>query len=155
MTDRELAGCARLGQQADPPHMIQPPGCNYTPDEVGRMLGNRVVQPHYAAWLVRKALLNIGLIDAEAARQQHAADQATIAALREELNRRAPSSGGDAVEQLTESEKDVALGQAVEFAEYVERQAKGAMRDAANRFLSLPYALEIAARLDAAHLANP
>lgn len=65
------------------------------------------------------------------------------------------SAGANAVEQLDESEKDVALGQAVEFAEYVERQAKGAMRDAAKRFLSLPYALEIAARLDAAHIANP
>ena len=56
----------------------------------------------------------------------------------------------EAVEQLTESEKDVALGQAVEFAEYVERQAKGTMRDAAKRFLSLPYSQEIAARLAAA-----
>lgn len=28
----------------------------YTPEEVGRMLGNRVVQPHYAACLVRKAI---------------------------------------------------------------------------------------------------
>jgi hypothetical protein len=46
----------RLGQQASPPFMISPPGCNFTPDEVGRMLANRVVQPHYAEWLVRKAL---------------------------------------------------------------------------------------------------
>lgn len=50
-------------------------------------------------------------------------------------------------EQLSESEKDVALAQAVEFAEYVERQAKGAMVDAAKRFLSLPYAQELAKRL--------
>lgn len=53
----------------------------------------------------------------------------------------------ETVEALTESDKDVALGQAVEFAAYVERQAKGTMRDAAKRFLSLPYAQEIAARL--------
>jgi len=48
---------------------------------------------------------------------------------------------------LTEAEKDVALGQAVEFAAYVERQAKGAMMDAAKRFLSLPYAQDLAARI--------
>lgn len=51
------------------------------------------------------------------------------------------------MEQLSESEKDVALGQAVELATYVERQAKGEMVKAAKRFLSLPYAQEIAARL--------
>lgn len=50
-------------------------------------------------------------------------------------------------EQLSESDKDVALAQAVEFADYVERQAKGAMVDAAKRFLSLPYAQELAKRL--------
>lgn len=50
-------------------------------------------------------------------------------------------------EQLSESEKDVALAQAVELAEYVERQAKGAMVDAAKRFLSLPYAQELGKRL--------
>lgn len=50
-------------------------------------------------------------------------------------------------EALNESDKDVALAQAVEFAEYVERQAKGAMVDAAKRFLSLPYAQELAKRL--------
>ncbi|HEL4660780.1 TPA: hypothetical protein UN036_000056 [Stenotrophomonas maltophilia] len=52
-------------------------------------------------------------------------------------------------EQLSESEKDVALAQAVEFAEYVERQAKGAMVAAAKRFLSLPYAQELSKRLAA------
>lgn len=46
----------RLGQQASPPYGIIPMGCNFTPDEVGRMLANRVVQPHYAAWLVHKVL---------------------------------------------------------------------------------------------------
>lgn len=50
-------------------------------------------------------------------------------------------------EQLSESDKDVALAQAVEFAEYVELKAKGAMVDAAKRFLSLPYAQELAKRL--------
>lgn len=50
-------------------------------------------------------------------------------------------------EQLSESDKDVALAQAVEFADYVERQAKGAMVDAAKRFLSLPYAQELVKRL--------
>lgn len=54
-----------------------------------------------------------------------------------------PPEGG----ALSESDKDVALAQAVEFAEYVERQAKGAMVDAAKRFLSLPYAQELAKRL--------
>lgn len=53
------------------------------------------------------------------------------------------------IEQLSESEKDVALAQAVTFAEYVERQAKGAMVDAAKRFLSLPYSKELAERLAA------
>lgn len=46
----------RLGQLAEPPYLIQPPGCRYTPREVGRMLANRVVQPHYAEWLVHKAI---------------------------------------------------------------------------------------------------
>lgn len=50
-------------------------------------------------------------------------------------------------EPLSESEKDIALAQAVELAEYVERQAKGAMVDAAKRFLSLPYAQELGKRL--------
>lgn len=46
----------RLGQLAEPPYLIQPSGCRYTPQEVGRMLANRVVQPHYAEWLVHKAI---------------------------------------------------------------------------------------------------
>ncbi|MFA8515762.1 hypothetical protein [Xanthomonas campestris] len=46
----------RLGQQAEPPHLVQPAACRYTPEEVGRMLANRVVHPHYAAWLVRRAI---------------------------------------------------------------------------------------------------
>ncbi len=50
-------------------------------------------------------------------------------------------------EEPSESDKDIAVAQAVEFAEYVERQAKGTMRDAAKRFLSLPYSQEIARRL--------
>lgn len=50
-------------------------------------------------------------------------------------------------ETLTESEKEVALAQAVEFADYVERPARGAMCDAAKRFLSLPYALGLASRI--------
>jgi hypothetical protein len=50
-------------------------------------------------------------------------------------------------EQLSESDKDVALAQAVEFAEYVERQAKGEMVKAAHKFLSLPYSQQIKARL--------
>jgi hypothetical protein len=41
----------------------------------------------------------------------------------------------------------IAVAQAVEFAEYVESHAKGAMVQAARRFLSLPYAQEIATRL--------
>ncbi len=48
---------------------------------------------------------------------------------------------------LPESDRDAAVAQAVEFATYVERQAKGAMVDAAKRFLSLPYSVEIAGRL--------
>lgn len=60
MSGSENKPVPRLGQQADPPFMIQPPGCRFTPDEVGRMLGNRVVQPHYAAWLVRKAIEEAG-----------------------------------------------------------------------------------------------
>lgn len=45
------------------------------------------------------------------------------------------------------AEMEVALAQAVEFAEYVEMAAKGAMAERARHFLSLPYAQEIAARL--------
>lgn len=60
-------------------------------------------------------------------------------------------------EPLSESEKDIALAQAVELAEYVERQAKGAMVDAAKRFLSLPYAQELGKRLTPpeGHVAAP
>lgn len=50
-------------------------------------------------------------------------------------------------EGLSDTEKNVALAQAVEFAEYVERQAKGAMREAARRFLSLPYSQGVEKRL--------
>ena len=48
---------------------------------------------------------------------------------------------------LCPADKDIAVAQAVEFAQYVEQQAKGAMRDAAVQFLSLPYSQEIAERL--------
>ena len=45
------------------------------------------------------------------------------------------------------AELEVAVAQAVEFAEYVEQAAKGAMAERARHFLSLPYAKELAARL--------
>lgn len=54
------------------------------------------------------------------------------------------------VETLSESDKEVALAQAVELAQYVEKQAKGGMREAAARFLSLSYAQDVAKRLRAA-----
>lgn len=44
-------------------------------------------------------------------------------------------------------EIEVAVAQAVEFAEYVEGAAKGAMVERARHFLSLPYAQELAVRL--------
>ena len=72
-----------------------------------------------------------------------AVDVAEIAQRRADRTALTPPEG----EQLSESDKDVALAQAVEFADYVERQAKGAMVDAAKRFLSLPYAQELAKRL--------
>lgn len=50
-------------------------------------------------------------------------------------------------------EMDVAVAQAVEFAEYVEQHAKGKMEEAARRFLSLPYAQDVAARLKAGNAA--
>lgn len=50
-------------------------------------------------------------------------------------------------ERLDDSEKDVAIAQAVEFAEYVERQAKGSMQNSATHFLSLPYSQDVANRL--------
>lgn len=53
-------------------------------------------------------------------------------------------------ETLSESDKDVALAQAVEFAEYVSGAAKGAMVERAKHFLSLPYAQELAKRIAAA-----
>lgn len=55
-----------------------------------------------------------------------------------------------AVEELPPDDKETALGQAVELAQYVERQAKGSMRDEAARFLSLPYAQDVDKRLRAA-----
>lgn len=51
------------------------------------------------------------------------------------------------VEALSESDKEVALAQAVELAQYVEKQAKGGMREAAARFLSLSYAQDVAKRI--------
>lgn len=42
---------------------------------------------------------------------------------------------------------EVAVAQAVEFAEYVESHAKGTMVEAAKRFLSQPFAEELRARL--------
>jgi hypothetical protein len=50
-------------------------------------------------------------------------------------------------EELTESDKDVAIAQAVEFAQYVSDAAKGSMVERARHFLSVPYAQQIAARL--------
>lgn len=58
-------------------------------------------------------------------------------------------------EILTPDEKETALAQAVELAGYVEQQAKGAMRDAAARFLSLPYAKNVGARLASADILMP
>jgi hypothetical protein len=52
-----------------------------------------------------------------------------------------------APEHLSDTDKEIALAQACELASYVERQAKGAMVEAARRFLSLPYAQQVAARL--------
>jgi len=45
------------------------------------------------------------------------------------------------------SEQEIAVAQAVEFAQYVEEHAKGKMSDAARRFLSLPYAQDLANRI--------
>jgi hypothetical protein len=53
------------------------------------------------------------------------------------------------MEHLSETDKDVAIAQAVEFAQYVETHAKGGMEKAAKRFLSLLYSQEIAKRLAA------
>lgn len=49
--------------------------------------------------------------------------------------------------ELAEREPEVSVAQAVEFAECVERQAKGAMVEAARKFLSVPYAQELRAKL--------
>lgn len=91
---------------------------------------------HHDAELNEIAMTFLGIRDAQ--KKASAYRGASLAA---------QPAAGDVVEALTESEKDVALGQAVEFAEYVERQAKGTMREAAKRFLSLPYSQEIAKRL--------
>jgi len=63
--------------------------------------------------------------------------------------RAAGAEGVAALEQLSEPEKDIALAQAVTFAEYVSDHAKGSMVEAAKRFLSLDYSKQIAARLAA------
>lgn len=57
----------------------------------------------------------------------------------------AQQAGG--LEALNETDKDIALAQAVEFAQYVVDHAKGRMVEAAERFLSLPYSREVAGRL--------
>jgi predicted ribosome-associated RNA-binding protein Tma20 len=44
-------------------------------------------------------------------------------------------------------EMEIAVAQAVEFAEYVEGAAKGKMVERAKHFLSTPYAKELAERL--------
>lgn len=44
-------------------------------------------------------------------------------------------------------ETEVALAQAVEFAEYVEQHAKGKMEAASRHFLSMPYAQALKARI--------
>lgn len=49
-------GDAQYRLNPEPPSGIIPEGCTFSPDEVGAMLANRVVQPHYAAWLVRQAI---------------------------------------------------------------------------------------------------
>lgn len=54
-----------------------------------------------------------------------------------------------ALEALNKTDKDIAVAQAVEFAQYVVDHAKGRMVEAAERFLSLAHSQEIAARLKA------
>lgn len=53
----------------------------------------------------------------------------------------------EAAHRITEME--IAVGQAVEFAQYVETAAKGTMVERAKHYLSLPYSQELAARLEA------
>jgi len=78
------------------------------------------------------------------------ADEFDKAAVELEAVAAALRGAAPAVEELTPDDKETALGQAVELAQYVERQAKGSMRDEAARFLSLPYAQDVDRRLRAA-----
>ena len=54
---------------------------------------------------------------------------------------------GYSLEAPDETNKDIAVAQAVEFAQYVVDHAKGRMVEAAERFLSLPYSQDVALRL--------
>jgi hypothetical protein len=54
----------------------------------------------------------------------------------------------EAAEALVPEDMRIACAQAVEFAEYVEQAAKGVMAERARHYLSLPYAQELAARLN-------
>lgn len=56
-------------------------------------------------------------------------------------------SAEQALRERMESDLEVAVAQAVEFAQYVEGAAKGAMVERAKHFLSLPYSQELASRL--------
>lgn len=76
---------------------------------------------------------------------QDAADKPINVLINEEAAEDAEAARN--AEALTESEKDMAVAQAVELVEYVTKAAKGEMVKAAQRFLSLPYSQEIAARL--------
>lgn len=60
----------------EPPSGIIPAGCTFSPDEVGAMLANRVVQPHYAAWLVRQAIEAAHAREIESLRQRAEAAEA-------------------------------------------------------------------------------
>lgn len=66
----------------DPPFLMQPYGCKYTPEEVGRMLGNRVVQPHYAEYLVRRAISFAMQSSSEGGREERQVDSSRYEWLR-------------------------------------------------------------------------
>ncbi|HEY9143286.1 MAG TPA: hypothetical protein VIM90_04555 [Arenimonas sp.] len=56
---------------------------------------------------------------------------------------------GDVVTLTNAKDLELAVAQAVEFATYVEEHAKGKMEEAARRFLSMPFAQELAGVLKA------
>lgn len=94
---------------------------------------------HYANHLER---CNLCKVDPD-----HPCSQGALSQARDSYARSAPSEIDKNTLLARLRETEIAVAQAVEFAQYVEKAAKGAMVERARHFLSMKYSQELAKRL--------